>query len=91
VTYIVPVQIAAGALALPVNSLRLGVGEQLLLIGSGADEVMAQSQNGLMSRLDSERYGGSAVMFMAVGAGEDVLRVGGEQSENRLAVSIVNN
>jgi hypothetical protein len=91
VTYIVPVQIASGALALPVSRLRLGVGEQLLLIGGGTDDVVVQSQNGLMSPLDSERYGGSAAMFTAVNAGEDVLRVGGEQSENRLTVSIVNN
>lgn len=89
VTYIVPIQTAPGALALPVSRLKLGVGEQLLLIGSSADDVDAESLGGLMNRLDSEPYGGSAAMFTAVDAGEDVLRIGGEQGGSSLAVSIV--
>jgi hypothetical protein len=91
VTYIVPIQTTPGALALPVSRLKLGVGEQLLLVGSGADDVDAESLGGLMNRMDSEPYGEAAAMFTAVNAGEDVLRIGSEQAGNTLEVSIVGN
>jgi len=89
VTYIVPIQTPRpGTFVMPVNSLKLGVGEQLLLIGSGAEDVDAQSQNGLMTQMDPNHYGASAVMFKAVGTGEDILHIGAEQDQSLLSVSI---
>ena len=88
VTYIVPIQNTSGALVLPVDRLRLGVGERLLLIGSSADDVDAESTGGLMNRVDSEPYG-QAAMFTAVNTGEDVLHISGGLGDNSLTVSIV--
>ena len=91
VTYIVPIQNTSGALVLPVSRLRLGLGERLLLIGSSADDVDAESIGGLMSRVDSEPYGEAAAMFTAVNTGEDMLQISDGQAGNSLTVSIAEN
>ena len=87
VTYIVPIQSTApGSIALPVDTLRMCVGEQILLIGAhGADTT---TRSGLLGAQEHEVHGVSAVLLQALRAGTDVVSVGPVEDASTLSVDI---
>jgi hypothetical protein len=89
VTYIVPIQSPVpGAIALPVDTLRMSVGERLLLIGGGEETLDAASQSGLLGAEAQEENGVPAVLLKALRAGKDVVNVGPKENAKTLSVDI---
>lgn len=88
VTYIVPVQISSpGSLTLPVQTLRMAVGERILLIG--AEGAQAASESGLLAAEEQPQASGiPAVMLRALRAGRDTVSVGSRGNARTLSVDI---
>ena len=74
VTYIVPYGVSpTGSIVLPVDTLHLRVGEQILLTGSDSGELPAvKSVGGLLSALEADE---PLPVFQAAGAGSDTISV----------------
>ena len=87
VTYIVPYGVSpAGGIVLPVDTLHLHVGEQILLTGSGSDLPAVKSVGGLLSALEADA---PLPVFQAAGAGSDTIAVTNTNGETtRLNVQI---
>ncbi len=89
VTYIVPVQIKGiGAIVLPIDSLSVSIGERILLIGFGPENVSVSEQSGLLSKEQQEQNGTPGVLLKALGAGSETLRIGPQGSAQTLSVDI---
>lgn len=93
VSHIVPYDVGnTGEVLLPVQSVRLRVGELILLVGSDSKMLRVSSQNGLFERMEQsgEVYGRDETLaYRAKAAGDDVLLLNGENMpESRLEVSV---
>ena len=93
VSHIVPYDTeATGEVLLPAQTVRLRVGELILLVGSGSEMLEVSSPNGLFERVDrsAEVYGhNEALAYKAKSAGEDVLLLSKEgRADSFLEVSV---
>ncbi len=86
VTYIVPVQIKSyGGVVLPIDVLHIRIGEHILLVGGDSLEV--SGGNALLSE-ERQQNGVAGVLFKALGAGSETLRVGPQGTAQTLSVNI---
>lgn len=90
VTYIVPIQmLSPGYIVLPVESLRMSVGERILLVGAGGDGISATTQSGLLAAEEQPQESGvPAVLMRALSAGKAVVSVGPKEEARTLTVEI---
>ncbi len=93
VSHIVPYDTeATGEVMLPAQTVRLRVGELILLVGSESEMLEVSSPNGLFERMErgGEVYGyDEALAYMAKAVGDDVLLLSKEGRENSfLEVSV---
>lgn len=93
VSYIIPyITDQNGCIVLPVEVLKLHVGDQILLVGD--DEILLQvnTDNGIVKSINEESKGAGEKqihIFQAGSVGNDILRLHVNESQNDIALSLI--